>query len=257
MFALAILIYFWTKKRLRRCVQSLIIEQTDSFKELPQISRATSEQLVDAFDMEILNTVDELREEKDDYLKVLPALSDIMTENEVVYRLGKLRSLGLIRAQPSRVTLTPSGVEILSTPPLSIRAIVPPRYASTLARARIMLDQGNFNGVIDMTNILFEDILKGAIEEKLGKKLDSKWKELQKKGHVGRPFNSASLGVLLFACRNIGIISKGSIPETLLGAFLKIRVPQKHLTETKADPERDARSSLDLAQIFIRYWFGR
>ena len=256
-FALMLAIYYWTKKRFRKYCQNLIIKKSGTFKEFPQISGATSEHLIDSFDKEILNTLDELREEKDDYLKVLPALSDIMTEKEIIYRLAKLRSLGLIRVQPSRVTLTPSGAEVMSTPAVATKAIIPARFASILARVRIMFDEGNFNGAMDMVNILFEDILRATIEERLGEKLDSTWKELLKKGHVNRPFNRASLGVLLAACRHIGIISQGSIPDILLGIFLKLRVPQKHLTEIKVDPERDARSSLDLAQIFIRYWFVR
>lgn len=257
MLGLMVLIYYWTKKHLRKYCQNLIIKKSDSFKKLPQISGATSEHLIDAFDMEILNTLDELREEKDDYLKVLPALSYIMTENDIVHRLAKLRSLGLIRAQPSRITLTPSGVETVSAPAISFKAIIPPSFASTLARARIMFDQGNFNGAMDTVNILFEDILKAAIEEKLGEKLDSTWKNLLKNRHVNRPFNRASLGVLLGACRHIGIISEGSVPDNLLSTFLKLRVPQKHLTDQRSDPEEDARSSLDLAQIFLRYWFVR
>ena len=252
---LMVVIYYWTKRRFRKYCHDLIIKKSVSFKELPQISGATSEYLIDSFDKEILNTLDELREEKDDYLKVLPALSDIMPENEIITRLAKLRSLGLVRVKPSRVTLTPAGLEALSTPSFATKAIVPARFSAILARARIMFDEGNFNGVMDTINILFEDILKATLEERLGKKLDSTWKDLLRKRHVNRPLNRASLGVLLAACRHIGVISQGSIQDNLLGTFLKLRVPEKHLTKKKTDPEKDARSSLDLAQVFIRYWF--
>ena len=253
---LLFLIWYWTKRRFRKYCHDLIIKESVSFKELPKINGSTSEYLIDSFDKEILNTLDELREEKDDYLKVLPALSDIMPENEIISRMAKLRSLGLVRVKPSRVTLTPAGLETISTPAFATKAIVPSRFSSILARARMMYDEGNFNGVMDTINILFEDILKTTLEERLGETLESTWKDLLERRQINRPLNKASLGVLLAACRHIGIISQGSMPDILLGAFLKLRVPEKHLTKTKADPETDARSSLDLAQIFIRHWFG-
>ena len=252
---LMVLVYYWMKKPLHKYCHDLIIKNPISIKDF-EISRATSEYLIDSFDKEILRTLDELREEKDDYLKVLPALLGIIPEDEIIARFAKLRFLGLVKVKPSRVTLTPAGLETVSTRFVSTKAIMPARFSTILARARMMFDDGNFNGVIDMTNILFEDTLKTALKEKLGSKLDSTWKDLMKKGHVNRPIDRASLGVLLAACRHLDLISQGSIPDSLLGTFLKLRVPEKHLTKEKPDPERDARSSLDLAQVFIRYWYG-
>lgn len=248
-------IYYWVKRRLRRFCYDTILKKSASFTRLPQISSATSEDLLDSFDIEIFNTLDELREEKDDYLKVLPALSDLMSGQEIIDRLGKLRSLGMIRVHPSRVTLTPTGKDVISAPFIAIRAFVPSRFSSTLARAQIELEQRNFNGVVDTINILFEDILRTAIESKLSKDLASTWKELLTRGSVNVPYDRASLGVLLSASRHIGLISRGSVPDNLLGTFLKLRTPEKHFTGMETDVEKDARSSLDLARIFIRYWF--
>lgn len=250
-----VLVYYWMKRPLRKYCYDLIIKESVSLKEF-QITRATSEYLLDSFDKEILRTLDELREEKGDYLKVFPALLDTIPEDEIIIRLAKLRFLGLIRVKPSRVAPTPAGLEVTTTPFLATRAILPSRFSTILARAQIMFDNGNLNGVMDTINILFEDILKTTLEERLGEKLKSTWKDLMKEDYVNRPLDRASLGVLRAACRHIGIISERSLPDILLGVFLKLRAPEKHLTEIRPDPERDARSALDLAQMFIRHWFA-
>jgi len=250
-----VLAYYWMKRPLRKYCYDLITKEPVSLKEM-QITRATSEHLIDSFDKEILRTLDELREERGDYLKVLPALLNTIPEDEIITRLAKLRFLGLVRVKPSRVASTPAGFEVISTPFLATEAILPARFSTTLARARGMFDDGNLNGVMDTINILFEDILKTTLEERLGEKLDSTWKDLMKSGHINRPLDRASLGVLRAACYRIGVISEGSLPDIFLGAFLKLRVPEKHLTEMESDPKRSARSALDLAQMFIRHWFA-
>jgi len=250
------LLWYWTKKPLRNYCYKLIINESVSLKDIP-ITRATSEYLVDSFDLEMLRVLDELREEKGDYLKVIPALLATIPEGEIIHRLANLRVLGLVKVQPSRVVLTPAGLEIITAPYISTKAILPPNFSAILTRARIMFDENNLNGVMDTINILFEDILRASLEEKFDEELDSKWEDLLKNGHVKVPLNRASLGVLLSACRQVGIVSRGSIPETLLGVFLKLRASGKHSTKEKSDPEKDARSSLELAQMFTRYWFSQ
>ena len=252
---LMVRIYYWTKRQVRMYYYKLINRKSSIYKELPNIDIPTSEHLIDSFDIEILRTLDELREEKNDYLKIFPSLSSIMHEEELVNRFVKLRSIGLIRVQPSRITLTPAGFETLSTPSFATKAIVPSRFSSMLVRARIMLDENNFNGIMDTINILFEEILKSRIEEKFGDKLESIWKDLLKNRHVNVFYNRASLGVLLGASRQMGIIARNSISDHLLSTFLKLRNPEKHASKIKSDPIKNARSSLELAQIFVRYWF--
>ena len=108
---LMFLVYYWMKRPLRKYCYDLIIKESVSLKDF-QITTATSEYLIDSFDKEILRMLDELREEKGDYLKVLPALLDTIPEEEIITRLAKLRFLGLIRVKPSRVAPTPAGLEV-------------------------------------------------------------------------------------------------------------------------------------------------
>jgi len=180
-----------------------------------------------------------------------------MSERDIVWRIAKLRTLGMVKVQPRRVSLTPAGMEALNTPSVATKAIIPSRFTVSLTKARILLDERNFNGTMDAVNIFFEEILRATLEEKLGENFVSKWKEMLKKGIVNRPSEKASLGVLLAACRYLDIIKESSLPDNILTIFLKIRVPEKHSTQTKTDPENNARSSLDLAQVFARYWFSR
>ena len=254
-FAFSVGFYYWVKRFIHNYCFKVISEKTILFTKSPIFNEATSEHLIDSFDVEILRTIDELRDEKDDYLKVLPAISNIMPVDDIFDRLAKLRSLGFIRVQMSRVTLTPIGFETINTQSFSSKAIVPPKFSTPLARARMNLDERNYNGVVDEVNILFENILKSKIEEELGDLLESKWDDLLKRKIINRPYEKASLGVLLTACKELEIITKGSIQDNVLGTFLKIRVPGKHSTEVKSDLENDAKSSLDLANIFVRSWF--
>lgn len=247
-------LYHYVKRKFRRFCYSLIHQSTVDFTKDPKIEGVTSEDLLDSFDKEILENIDELREEKGDYLALISALSDLMDPQELFLRLGKLRALNLVRARPSRISLTPSGLEALSSPTTRV-AKVPQKYSYRLAKARIDFDDGNFSGVSDDINILFEDILKDSLKKRFGDALNDEWKKLQKDNKVRPDLERANLGALHRACRDIGVIDPGSKFDHILFTFLDIRNPAKHLSAQKIEPAIDAETALDIAGIFTRHWF--
>lgn len=53
-------------------------------------------------------------------------------------------------------------METLSIPPASLRHIVPVEVAKRIAKSRALMKSGNFNGVVDEINKLFEYMLRDA-----------------------------------------------------------------------------------------------
>jgi len=72
---------------------------------------------------------------------------------------------------------------------------------------------------------------------------------------VKRDFEKVSLGELIAACRQLKIISQGSMEDHILSSFMKLRTPQKHSTGHDLDPQQSAKSAFDLASVFLRHWF--
>jgi len=249
--------YYLVKRPIRKYCHGLILKGSESFSITPRISGATSEYLVDQFDKEILKIVNESRGNRGDYLSLLPQFALFVTEKEAVERLARLRSLGFITANASGVILTPTGMELASIPTLAPQAMLPGTFAAALAKARMEYDRRNFNGATDEVNKLLENVLRAKLEEKYGDSLDSEWSRLLFEGVVKRPYDQANLGILLPACRSLEIIKAGSIYDSILGVFLKLRAPEKHSTGIETDSEKDAKSALELAQIFTRYWFAQ
>lgn len=253
--AIVAVIYFWSAKYLKNFCYETISHYAQQFSNKPTIKNPTSEELIDRIDIDIISKIDELREEKGDYFKVLDSV-DIVDSEELLQRLGKLKYLGYVHCTRRRVSLTGLGLEYLDSSSLP-KAIVPPRFSVLLARAKINLDEGNFNGVLDSVNILFEDILRSGIEEKLGDQLDEKWAEFRKDKKVIREFDRASLGHLLTACLELRIIIHSSIVDNIISSFLKLRIPQKHSLDKDTNPQQDAKTALDMANIVVREWFKK
>ena len=251
---IAVAVYFAVKKNFQKFCYDSILKGSSEFTKNPKISGATTEQLLDSYDNEILGTIDELREEKGDYLKIMASLVNLMEPEELMERLGKLRTLNLIRANLKRMTLTPAGLDAVNAP--SSKATIPHIFASRLAKARLQLEEGDFGGSLDTVNILFEEILKSKIEEKYGLQIDNTWHELKRDGHVKRDFDKASLGELRHAAKQLGLIQESSLPYNILGSFLILRTSEKHSTGEKPDLEKNAKTALDFANAFLRHWFG-
>lgn len=80
---------------------------------------------------------------------------------------------------------------------------VPPDVAMRIAEIRVAFLDENFDKVINAANILFEHILRDALEGKFGEKLNEKWNSLG----ITR-WNRATLGDLKTACTRLGIFSE-------------------------------------------------
>jgi hypothetical protein len=255
--AAVVVVWYFITDHLRKVCYDSVSSYAKSFSEKPVISTATSEYVIDYIDNEILGNLDELREQKGDYLKLFAPMIDLVEPQELIERLGKLRALGFLRITPKRVALTSLGLQAIDNEIFSKKSIVPPQFSQTLARAKIQLDDRNFNGVLDTINILFEDILRSAIIDRLRTNADEKWAQLKSEKHVVHDLDRASLGELLKGCRMLKIVNDGSIEENTISSFLKLRTPQKHSTGIHSDSQPAARSSLDLANIFVRHWFEK
>lgn len=250
---MVVFVYFLSAKHLKTFCYELISQYAKNFSKKPDIKYSTSEQLIDRMDIEIISIIDEQREEKGDYFKIIGHM-DLVDPDELFERLGKLKVLGYIHATPKRLRLTSLGLQTLDSSILP-KSTIPAKFSVIVARAKIQLDEGNFNGVSDTVNILFEDILRDRIDDKLQKKLDEVWAELRQKSIVKRSFERVSLGELMAASRHLKIISQGSMEDHILSSFMKLRTPQKHSTGHSFDLQQSSKSAFDLASIFLRHWF--
>lgn len=250
---IVVLIYFWSAKSLKNYCYDVISRHAKNFTKKPNIQHPTSEDLIDRIDIEILLIIDEQREEKGDYFKIIGKI-DIIDSTELLERLGKLKVLGYIHATPKRLSLTALGLQTMDSSVMP-KVSIPTKFSVLLARSKIQMDEGNFNGVSDTINILFEDILRNSIVENLEDKIDETWSELKKKSIVKRNLDRVSLGELIAACKYLKIIIQGSMEDHILSSFLKLRTPQKHSTGKESDPQQSSKSAFDLANVFLRHWF--
>lgn len=248
-------IYYWSKNYLKNYCFNTITSYSKKFSKKPELSQITSEDLMDTIDMEILTKIDEMSEDKGEYIKVIAAV-DIIDPEELLERLGKLKSLGYVHSTSRKVSLTNMGIEAFHTTGIQHVAL-PARFSTLMARAKLWYEEGNYNGVADTINIFFEDILRKFIEDELGDKLNEKWTQLQNENKVRRDFNKVGLGEMLGVCNILKIIQKGSIEDNMIGSFLKLRTPQKHSVNKEQKPQQIAKSTLDLANVFVRERFQR
>ena len=160
---LSALLYYYAKRRVKRKIYGLIKKSSKQFSEKPFFRSKTTEELIEAIDIEVLTAI---REEGGDYFKFIPDLASTFDPDEFMMSLSKLTSLGKIKTYSNRISLTAEAMEILSTPPASLRQIVPKEVAGRMAKAKALMKSGNFNGVVDEVNKLFENVLRDAFRRK-------------------------------------------------------------------------------------------
>jgi len=250
-----IVIYYWSRTHLKNYCFHSVSKYANEFAKNPQVESNTTEGIIDITDVDIIGIIDGMEEDKGEYIKII-GITDIVEQDELLRRLGKLKTLGYIHATVRRVTLTSLGLGILDTSGVQ-QISIPAKFSTFLAKAKLYFEEGNYNGVSDMINILFEKILRSLLEEKFGDELNNEWKKLREEGRVKRDFSSVSLGELLGVCNLHKVIIKGSVEDHTILSFLKLRVPQKHSTKKEEYPLQTAKSSLDLADIFIRTIFQK
>jgi hypothetical protein len=245
-----ILVYFTIRRACSRYFINNIKDHVSRVGELLPSSR-TSDQGTDAIDLEVLK---EIRDVGGDALQVMAAYSNSpFKQTELIPRVVRLYALHYVTVDRSKLTLTPEGQEILNTPSYLLRAYISPEIAGRLVEIRSELNLGNFDGVMNKTNKLFEYMLRQRLRSV--QDIATKWSELRKEGRVNHDFEVCGLGELRGACDELQIFKKGDIYEELLGAFSKLNNPQKHETRTSVDPSKAAQSSVELATAFIRNWF--
>lgn len=107
-------IYYWSKNYLKNYCFNTITSYSKKFSKKPELSQITSEDLIDTIDMEILTKIDGMSEDKGEYIKVIAAV-DIIDPEELLERLGKLKSLGYVHSTSRKVSLTNMGIEAFHT----------------------------------------------------------------------------------------------------------------------------------------------
>lgn len=247
--------YYWSKRHLKQYCYKKVSKYAEKFSKTPKFSSSTSEELIDTLDMDILVKLDEMEEEKGEYLKLISAL-DIVDSEEALERLGKLKSMSYVHATSRKISLTSSGVDLLNTP-LIQRTLLPPKFSTVFAKAKIWYDEGNYNGVADTINILFEELLRKFLENELGDKLSDEWAKLQSEKIIRKSFDRVGLGELYSVCKYLKIIQESSVEGHMIASFLQLRIPQKHSTKKESEPQQIAKSAIELANIFIREKFQR
>jgi len=249
---IAIFLYYYAKGLVRKKLSQMVRTAAKDFSEKPSFKSKTTEELIEAIDIEILSAI---RDNGGDYIKFMPDLALTFDTDEVVAGLGKLTSLEKVKAYTDKIVLTAEGMEILSTPPVSLSYTIPPDLAERIVKVKLLMKSQDFGSAIDEVNKLFEYLLRNEFKKKYQDDYETEWNTLRKNQSVKRDFSKASLGELLSACRQVRILKRGDFFENLILAFLKIRVPGKHETEEVVVAEENAQTALDLAQSFLRHWY--
>ncbi|MCH7561033.1 MAG: hypothetical protein IIC67_06670 [Thaumarchaeota archaeon] len=191
--------YYWSKRHLKQYCYKKVSKYAEKFSKTPKFSSSTSEELIDTLDMDILVKLDEMEEEKGEYLKLISAL-DIVDSEEALERLGKLKSMSYVHATSRKISLTSSGVDLLNAP-LIQRTLLPPKFSTIFAKAKIWYDEethqigkrGKLARVIYMTNLgtipseSFISVTITSPAERKGQivgKIDENFLERMKRGDV-------------------------------------------------------------------------
>jgi len=247
--------YYSVKRILTGFCSSSIRESSREFVSDPGLDSKTSLKLVDMTDREILKTLRENKSIKGDYLNLIREISTWFMTGDLLSRIGKLHALGYLKASRNRITLSAEGLDLLELPQLMFLSNVPPGIARKAVDMRFALIEGNFNGVVDAANKIFESILREAFEKKFLGNYQSEWDGLQSRGVVRNDYENANLGQLSAAAKGTGVLKEGSLHDNLLKAFSRIRVPQKHEKGEPQLEEADACSAMDIVNVFVRYWY--
>lgn len=233
---------------IRKSLTKGIFASSELFRRVLTIEEKTTEMCVDSVDGEILNAI---KNEGRDYEKFIPAILLWLPAGDLMRRLGKLHALYFIYVDSDeKVALTPQGMDVLLLPPSTLITNVPEDVAKTIAEIRLALLNGNFDGVVNTATKMFEQILRTALEKRFGCQLIEKWQSMKMK-----PYNRAGLGVLKDACLKLKVFGKGSIPNKTLESFLRLRAPVSHEATELIDRASTAKMTLNLVEIFVRYWF--
>ena len=208
----------------------------------------STEECIDTVDQEVLKSIKvkgkSYREFASPILQWLPA-------GDFLRHLGKLHALNhLYITDENKIALTAQGVGVTLMPPSSLIPRVPQDVAMKIAEIRVAFLNGNFDKVINDANILFEHILRNALQDKFGEDLERKWKSLDMK-----PWDRATVGDLKTACIKFKIFSEKSVESKLLEVFSSLRVPISHKRPKRIDPPSAAKITLDLIEMFVRYWY--
>jgi hypothetical protein len=247
---IVILAYFEIRRACARYFMNSIKKGVSRVAELLPSSR-TSDQGTDAIDIELLK---EIRDVGGDAFRVMAAYSSSpFKQTELIPRVIRLYALHYVAVDRSKLTLSPEGQEILNTPSYLLRAHITPEIAGRLIEIRSELNSGNFDGVMNKTNKLFEYTLRQRLRSE--EDISTKWGQLLEMGRVHHDFEGCGLGELRAACDQLKVFKKGDIFEELLSAFSKLNNPQKHETGRSVDPSTAAQSSVELATAFVRNWF--
>ena len=124
--------YYLSKRHLKQYCYKKVSKYAEKFSKNPKFSSSTSEELIDTTYMDILVQLNEMEEEKGEYLKVISAL-DIVDSEEALERLGKLKSMGYVHATPRKISLTGLGIDLLNAP-LIQRTLLPPNFRQFLQK---------------------------------------------------------------------------------------------------------------------------
>jgi hypothetical protein len=150
----------------------------------------------------------------------------------------------------NKVALTPSGLDIILLPPSALKASVPENIATRLAEIQLEFANENYDGVINKSTRLLENILRTALQEKFGTKLAEEWGRLKIK-----PYERAGLGDLKDGCVRLKIFTNNAFSAKILDAFMKLRVPSAHETKRQIDEASIAFMGISLIEIFVRDWY--
>jgi hypothetical protein len=208
----------------------------------------TTEELIDTIDQEILKSI-KIRGKS--YKEFASPIIQWLPSDEFLKHLGKLHALNhLYITDENKIALTAEGIGLTLLPPSTLVPRVPRDVAMRIAEIRLAFLDGDFDKVINAANILFEYVLRNVLKDKFGEDLEKKWGSLEMK-----PLDRATLGDLKTACIKSGIFSENSVEAKLLEIFSQLRVPISHQRKKKIDLTSSAKMTLDLAEMFVRYWY--
>ncbi len=242
-----------------RHISKLLSEKINEFKSALTISSSTSEKCVDSLDYELLSAIKHYGGEYD---KFLLELIKCYSSDDIQQSLVKLGTFNHIRVSLDKVTLTVTGIEILSLPPIAFQAILPSLIANKIGHLKSELYSSNWDGVINEGNRILEHILKVKLELEVRKKFNMDIEEWWKTNMKGKKsFNKVSLGDLREPLiKEFHTFERNHFLDRIIDAFLTITGTQKHSNALDSDKnqtsiENAAIIADHLVEIFVRYWY--
>jgi len=245
----------------RALVKTITISVTESELELDTITaQKPAYVLIDSLDKELLDCISHVSGDLVRVDKIVTEENLIPTRKELGERLRKLTVLGLIRKPPDYddVYLTARGRDALNTPAPLFASNISTHLWGRVQDYKIALWQSNWSEALRSVFLLLEDVLRDRMKP-IAILDEEKWLEIKEKNYHGKEIIDLTLGQLIGASRQLGILKDGTLEFWLASELNRIRKPFSHSKggNSGVPTGKDAANVDLLMDIFLQILYSR